>query len=86
MSRAKKRTYSCPTRFIEGDVTETGFDDSSFDKVFVTHAIHEMPRELRLKTLLEAKRVVKQDGEVVVLELGDPVLQPLLLLLLALLF
>ncbi len=72
LSRAKKRTYFSPTRFVEGDVTQTGFDDKSFDKVFVTHAIHEMPRELRLKTLREAARVVKQDGEVIILELDNP--------------
>jgi ubiquinone/menaquinone biosynthesis C-methylase UbiE len=72
LNRAKKRTYSCPTRFVQGDVTQTRFDDSSFDKVFVTHAIHEMPRELRLKTLLEAGRVVKEDGEVIILELDNP--------------
>jgi demethylmenaquinone methyltransferase/2-methoxy-6-polyprenyl-1,4-benzoquinol methylase len=72
LSRAKKRTHSCPTHFIEADVTQTGYDDNSFDKVFVTHAIHEMPRELRLTTLQEARRVVKQDGEVIVLELDNP--------------
>jgi ubiquinone/menaquinone biosynthesis C-methylase UbiE len=52
---AKRRKYSCPTRFIEGDVTRTEFDDNSFDKVFITHAIHEMPRESRLQTLQEAR-------------------------------
>lgn len=69
---AQTRTYFCDTRFVEGDVTDTEFDDFYFDKVFITHAIHEMPKELRLKTLGEAKRVLKRNGEVIVLELDNP--------------
>ncbi len=69
---AKKKKYSCPTEFIEGDVTDTGFDDDSFDKVFITHAIHEMYRESRLKTLQEARRLLKPEGQVVVLEIDNP--------------
>lgn len=69
---AHTRTYFCNTQFVEGDVTDTQFDDCSFDKVIITHAIHEMPRELRLKTLREAKRVLKDNKEVIVLELDNP--------------
>jgi demethylmenaquinone methyltransferase/2-methoxy-6-polyprenyl-1,4-benzoquinol methylase len=69
---AKKREYSCPTRFVEGDVTSTAFQENSFDKVLITHAIHEMPREARLATLCEAKRVLKHQGQVIVLELDSP--------------
>jgi len=69
---AKRREYYCPTRFIEGDVTNTAFGENFFDKVFITHAIHEMQRESRLKTLREAKRVLKHNGEVIVLEIDEP--------------
>lgn len=69
---ARKRQYCCPTRFIEGDVTSTTFQDDSFDKIFVTHAIHEMPRESRLQTLCEAKRLLRPQGQVIVLELDNP--------------
>ena len=69
---AKKKEYSCPTQFIEGDVTSAEFDDDSFDKVFITHAIHEMHRESRLKTLQEAKRLLKPLGQVIVLEIDNP--------------
>jgi len=72
LSYAKKRQYYYPTRFVEGDVTNTAFRENSFDKVFVTHAIHEMPRESRLQTLREAKRLLKNRGEVIVLELDNP--------------
>jgi len=72
LKHAQKRKYCCKTSFIEGDVTITGFHENSFDKVFITHAIHEMSREARLKTLREAKRVLKNDGEIIILELDNP--------------
>lgn len=72
LRRAKRRTYSCPTRFLEGDVTDTGLPTGTFDKAFITHAIHEMPRERRLQTLREARRLLKRGGQVIVLELDNP--------------
>ena len=72
LKHARKREYGCKTRFIEGDVTNTCFLDDSFDKVFISHAIHEMPRDMRLETLNEARRVLKDQGEVIALELDEP--------------
>lgn len=72
LKRAYKRSYCCPTKSIEGDVEHTVFQDDTFDKVFITHAIHEMVRKSRLATLSEAKRVLKPHGQVVVLEIDDP--------------
>lgn len=45
---------------------------TSVDKVFVTYALHEMLRNERLKTLMEAKRILKESGKVIVLELDNP--------------
>lgn len=58
--------------FIEGDVTKSCFRDGYFNKVFITHALHEMQREQRLDTLREAKRILKEKGKVIVLEVDDP--------------
>jgi ubiquinone/menaquinone biosynthesis C-methylase UbiE len=58
--------------FIEGDVTKTCFRDGYFDKVFITHALHEMEKGKRLDTLIEAKRILKEKGKVIVLEVDDP--------------
>jgi len=69
---ARKRQYYRPTQFIEGDVTNTTFRENSFDKVFITHALHEMQRQARLMTLKEAKRVLKDNGEVIIFELDNP--------------
>lgn len=59
-------------KFIEGDVTKTCFRDRYFNKVFITHALHEMEKEERLDTLREAKRILIEKGKVIVLEVDDP--------------
>ncbi len=69
---AKRKRHLSKVRFLEGDVASIGLEDSLFDKVFITHALHEMPRETRLEVLTEAKRVLKENGRVIVLELDSP--------------
>lgn len=59
-------------RFMVLDAVSTGFDDDTFDKVFITHALHEMHWDDRLRVLSEAKRVLRADGELVVLEVDKP--------------
>lgn len=69
---AKKKNCFDNITFIERDATRTGFEEGFFDKVFITHAIHEMPREIRLNVLKEARRILKETGRVIVLELDNP--------------
>jgi demethylmenaquinone methyltransferase/2-methoxy-6-polyprenyl-1,4-benzoquinol methylase len=69
---AKRKRHLSKVRFLEGDVASTGFENGHFDKVFITHALHEMPRETRLEVLTEAKRILKDRGRVIVLELDNP--------------
>lgn len=54
------------------DATGTCFPDGAFDKVFVTHMIHEMPGAGRLRTLTEARPLPRDGGELIVLELDNP--------------
>lgn len=69
---AKKCSELSHVQFVEGDAARTPFPDTWFDKVFITHAIHEMPREIRLRVLAEGRRILKDDGRVIILELDDP--------------
>jgi ubiquinone/menaquinone biosynthesis C-methylase UbiE len=69
-AEAKSRSEKC--RFVVGDATAAAFRDGCFDKVFITHALHEMPRAARLGALREARRVLKREGELIVLELDQP--------------
>jgi demethylmenaquinone methyltransferase/2-methoxy-6-polyprenyl-1,4-benzoquinol methylase len=70
--RAHGKLYSADTRLLVADAAATSFHDAQFDKVLITHALHEMPRSARLAVLTEARRVLKPGGELVVLELDHP--------------
>lgn len=59
-------------KLIEGEAAGTSFPDCYFDKVFITHALHEMSRQARLEVLREAIRILKENGIVIVLELDKP--------------
>lgn len=72
LSIAKKESALEDIRFIEGDAECTPFKDNSFNKVFITHALHEMPRESRKRVLRESRRILKNNGTMVILELDNP--------------
>jgi len=72
LRRARKKRGLSSVRFVEGDVAATGFEEGCFDKVFITHSLHEMKRKERMEVLAEAKRVLKDRGRVIVLELDNP--------------
>jgi ubiquinone/menaquinone biosynthesis C-methylase UbiE len=72
IAQKRREKYLSSITFIEGDVTKTCFRDGHFDKVFITHALHEMEREERLDVLREAKRILRNGGKVVILEVDDP--------------
>jgi ubiquinone/menaquinone biosynthesis C-methylase UbiE len=68
----KKRAELSQVHLVEADAARAPFHVASFDKVFITHAIHEIPRANRMEVLTEAKRVLKDSGEIVILELDHP--------------
>jgi len=69
---ARKNNKLRNVQFLTGDVTSTDFAENHFHKVFISHALHEMWREERLKVLAEAKRVLQTNGELIILELDIP--------------
>jgi demethylmenaquinone methyltransferase/2-methoxy-6-polyprenyl-1,4-benzoquinol methylase len=75
--RARAKSRHANVRFLVGDAAATAFADDYFDKVFITHAIHELFRPARLAVLAEARRALKPGGEVIVLELDEPESLPL---------
>jgi demethylmenaquinone methyltransferase/2-methoxy-6-polyprenyl-1,4-benzoquinol methylase len=70
MARRKPTLAGVP--LLGADASRLPFPDAAFDSVFIPHAVHEMPRELRLAVLREARRVCCRDGRVAVLELDQP--------------
>ena len=69
---AQKRSELGNVQLVVGDAVCTAFRDQSFDKVFITHALHEMPREIRQEVLVEARRILKDNGTIIILELDNP--------------
>lgn len=74
---ARRRRETRAVSLVEGDAAQLPFRDGGFDKVFITHALHEMPRADRYEVLAEARRVLREWGRVVILEVDDPGSLPL---------
>ncbi|MEE9608695.1 MAG: class I SAM-dependent methyltransferase, partial [Myxococcota bacterium] len=70
MARRKRSLAGVP--LLEADASRLPFREGAFHSVFVPHAVHEMPRPLRMAVLREARRVCGPKGRVVVLELDRP--------------
>lgn len=50
------------------DATNMRFQDKFFDKILLSLVLHEVEADLAEKILAEAKRVLKDDGEIIVTE------------------
>ena len=55
-------------KFYQMDATDMKFKDRCFDKVSIALVLHETYEELAGKLILEAKRVLKDDGEIIITE------------------
>ena len=70
LARARERSVGNVVA-TQGDARQLPYDDDSFDAVFLTTVLGEIPE--RERALAEIGRVVKPDGRVVVGEIfGDP--------------
>ena len=55
-------------KLLEMDATDTKFKDKQFDKVLMSLILHELVEPLAEKILSEAKRVLKDEGEIIITE------------------
>jgi ubiquinone/menaquinone biosynthesis C-methylase UbiE len=72
LARARARDPSGAIDYRIGNAADTGLPGAGFDRVVIALALHEMPRELRLRVLREAARICRSDGRVVAIEHGRP--------------
>jgi ubiquinone/menaquinone biosynthesis C-methylase UbiE len=57
---------------IHRDAADLGFEDASYDRVVLFFLLHEMPSDVRSKTLAEALRVLKPGGRLVIVDYHAP--------------
>ena len=55
-------------KLFQMDATLLNFEDRCFDKILISLILHELDEELAEKIILEAKRVLKDNGEIIITE------------------
>ena len=50
------------------DAKDTGFTDNKFDLILSSTVLHEMPQQVRVDVLNEAKRILKKDGRLLLID------------------
>ncbi len=50
------------------DATKTPFSNDKFDLIISSTVLHEMPQQVRVDVLNEAKRILKQDGRLLLID------------------
>lgn len=72
LAAARKHNRFENLELIIGDATKMPFEDSSFDVVSISLALHDMPLAIRKSVLKEIGRVAKPSGKVVVIDYSSP--------------
>jgi ubiquinone/menaquinone biosynthesis C-methylase UbiE len=68
LQKAREKDRSGLVNLVEGDAARLPFADHSFDVVTCSHALYELKGEARLLALREMKRVVAEEGVVLLME------------------
>ena len=50
------------------NATDTGFTDNKFDIILSSTVLHEMSQQVRVNVLKEAKRILKNDGRILLID------------------
>jgi len=68
LQKAREKDSTGLISVVEGDAASLPFADHSFDVVTCSHALYELKGETRLLSLQEMKRVVSEEGLVLLME------------------
>ena len=68
----RKLPAGAPVALIHRDAADLRMPDASYDRVVLFFLLHEIPENVRRRTLKEAMRVVKPGGEVVIVDYHAP--------------
>ena len=67
----KKRRAHLVLDFMHGDGTALPFEDDSFDAATISFAMHDVPPEIGVGILREARRVVRPKGRIHIIDYND---------------
>lgn len=68
----RKLPAHAAVNLVHRDASDLRFADGTYDRVVLFFLLHEMPLEVRRRTLAEAMRVVKPGGQVVIVDYHRP--------------
>lgn len=68
----EKLQPSTAVGLVNRDAADLGFADASYDRAILFFLLHEMPLEVRRRTLSEALRVLKPGGQLVIVDYHRP--------------
>jgi demethylmenaquinone methyltransferase/2-methoxy-6-polyprenyl-1,4-benzoquinol methylase len=59
-------------KLLKMDASDTSFQDNTFDVIIMSLVLHEIPNELARKIIIEAKRILKPEGKLLVMDWEEP--------------
>ncbi|MCA9734975.1 MAG: class I SAM-dependent methyltransferase [Deferribacteres bacterium] len=68
MLRVARRNLGNAAELQLCDATRTDFEDGKFDLILSSTVLHEMPHKVRIDVLREAKRILKNDGRILLID------------------
>lgn len=68
LHKTKEKDVAGCVTLVNGDAASLSFVDNCFDVVCCSHALYELKGPMRTAALLEMKRVVKPEGQVLIME------------------
>lgn len=68
LQKAKEKDVAHTINLVNGDAAYLSFVDDCFDIVCCSHALYELKGQVRTDALREMKRVLKPDGQVLIME------------------
>ena len=68
----RKMPHNAPVQYIQNNATNLTMGDATYDQAVMFFLLHEMPEEVRKRSLSEALRVLKPGGKLVIVEFHKP--------------
>jgi len=69
----RKLDERAPVSLVQRDAADLGFADASYQRVVLFFLLHEVPEDVRRRTLAEALRVLEPGGRLVIVDYHRPV-------------